>query len=233
MKTLATQDAIFTSNTFRFFRDLEKNNSKVWMDENRERYKQHLVEPLRRLLDALAPAVQKLYAGFSVSGRTGENFSRINRDIRFAKDKTPYYNDMYLFFSRVDSEGRASGQLYVGLSAKTVTVGFRIYSGDRQSAMAAVCLPRAPENSAWLVRQRKTFARRYDSYWYTSENGNWTKRSGWPIDAREWKKAKGWIVRRKFSSSAALRPQFRHEIEKIFHELFPLYSFSCLPKWKR
>jgi uncharacterized protein (TIGR02453 family) len=229
---VSTSNTIFSPDTFRFFRELEKNNSKAWMDENRERYKQHLVEPLRRLLDALTPAAQKLHPGFSASGRTGENFSRINRDIRFANDKTPYYTHMYLYFSRAGSKGRASGQLYVGLSAKAVTVGFRIYSGDQQSAMAVVCLPRALENSTWLGRQRKRFARKYDSYWYTSEKGTWTKRSGWPSDAKEWKKAKGWIVRRKFPSSAALRPQFHREVEATFRELFPLYSFSCLPTRK-
>lgn len=229
---MPVKEAFFSSDTFRFFRELEKNNSKMWMDENRERYKQHVVLPLRRLLDSLVPVAHKLCPGFSASGRTGENFSRINRDIRFANDKTPYYTHMYLYFSCAESEGRTAGQLYVGLSAKVVTVGFRIYSGDRQSAMAAVCLPRACENFSWLARKRGKFARNYDSYWYSSEKGNWTKRSGWPTDAKDWKRAKGWIVRRKFPPLAVLRPQFRREIEKTFRQLFPLYSFSCLPKWK-
>ncbi|MGB6875831.1 MAG: DUF2461 family protein, partial [Candidatus Acidiferrales bacterium] len=93
---VAMEQAIFGAETFRFFRDLGRNNSKAWMDENRDRYKRHVVEPFRRLLDALAPGAQKLHPEFCISGRTGENFSRINRDIRFAKDKTPYRTQMYL-----------------------------------------------------------------------------------------------------------------------------------------
>ena len=56
-----TEDkAIFSRETFRFFRDLEKNNRKEWMHENRDRYEAHIVAPFRRLLEALTPAVKKL-----------------------------------------------------------------------------------------------------------------------------------------------------------------------------
>lgn len=202
------------------------------MDENRTRYKQHVVEPLRRLLDALAPAALKLHPEFAASGRTGENFSRINRDIRFANDKTPYYNHMYLFLSHPKASEGSGGQLYVGIAEDAATVGFRIYRESRESAMACFCVPRAMENLPWLGRQRKKFARKYESYWYSTEKGKWTRHSGWPSDAKEWKKAKGWIVRKRFAPSVAIRAGFPGEIQKIFHELFPLYSFACLPQWK-
>jgi uncharacterized protein (TIGR02453 family) len=229
---MAQEEAILTRETFRFFRDLGRNNSKAWMDANRNRYKEHVVVPLRGMLDALAPGIQKLHPGFSLTGRTGENFSRINRDIRFANDKTPYYTHMYLYFSCAETTGMAGGQLYVGVSAEAATVGFRIYHESRESAMARMCLPRAAGSSAWLKRQQKQFAQNYDNYWYSSEKEAWTKHSGWPRDAGEWKKAKGWIVRKKLRASTAAHPAFRRQIEKTFRELFPLYSFSCLPKWK-
>src|SRR5437588_10184710 len=74
--------------TFRFFRDLARNNRTEWMDANRERYKQSLVLPLRQLCEQLTPAVMKLNPEFDCSGRTGDNFSRINLDTRVANDKT-------------------------------------------------------------------------------------------------------------------------------------------------
>lgn len=80
----------FTSETFRFFRELGRNNRKDWMDANRERYRAHVVEPFRVLLERLAPVASRLNPGFDTRGRTGSNFSRINRDIRFARDKSPY-----------------------------------------------------------------------------------------------------------------------------------------------
>lgn len=229
---MPSNEAIFTAETFRFFRDLGRNNSKPWMDENRERYKRHVVEPLWCLLDALAPAAQKLHHGFCLSGRTGENLSRINRDIRFAKDKTPYYTHMYLFLSCSDAQDHPGGQLYVGVSAQAATIGFRIYHEGREGAVAFFCRPRALGNIDWLARQRKRLGRKFESYWYATEKGEWTKHPGWPRDAQEWKRTKGWIVRRKLAPSMAQRPAFRREVEKTFRDLFPLYCFSCLQDWK-
>jgi hypothetical protein len=80
--TVADRTGIFSSDLFKFFRELGRNNQKAWMDENREGYRELVVAPFRVLLRRLEPAVQKLNAGFMVSGRVGENFSRINRDIR-------------------------------------------------------------------------------------------------------------------------------------------------------
>ena len=120
---------IFKKDTFEFFRELGKHNKKVWMDANRERYQETVVQPFRKLLGEVSPAILRLDERFDVSGRTGANFSRINRDIRFAKDKTPYKTQMYLKFSIPAAGDRENGQLYIGLSSDSVTAGFRIYSG--------------------------------------------------------------------------------------------------------
>jgi len=129
---MSSRTPIIPKETFRFFRDLAKNNRKVWMDANRERYQASVVQPLRRLLEQLAPAVLRLNDRFDVTGRTGTNFSRINRDIRFAKDKTPYKTQMYLKFETPAPGHREAGQLYAGFSGDTVTAGFRIYSGGKR-----------------------------------------------------------------------------------------------------
>jgi uncharacterized protein (DUF2461 family) len=71
-----------SAETFRFFRDLDRNNRTEWMNENRERYRSAVVQPFRGLLEELTPVVLKLDPQFDVGGRTGVNFSRINRDIR-------------------------------------------------------------------------------------------------------------------------------------------------------
>src|SRR6476661_410000 len=118
---MAKQEPIFTRETFRFFRDLARNNRKVWMDANRERYQEFVVKPFRRFLEELSPAVLRLDSRFDTAGRTGANFSRINRDIRFAKDKTPYRAQMYLKVSAPFSG--ETGQLYAGISADAVTAG--------------------------------------------------------------------------------------------------------------
>jgi uncharacterized protein (TIGR02453 family) len=222
-------NAFFARGTVRFFRELSRNNHKPWMDANRERYRAEVVEPLRDLLDKLAPTARKLNSQFLTSGRVGENLSRINRDIRFARDKSPYRPQMYLFFAEPGGEG---GQLYIGVGTDTVTCGFRIYGSGRASPLVEFGRVRGRENSEWIERQERRLGKRFESYWYSTEKGEWTKRCGWPLAPENWKKLQAWIVRRKFSPAAASQNGFAREAARIFAQVYPLYEFASSPKWK-
>ena len=226
---MGNRDAVFSRETVLFLRELGHNNNKQWMDANRERYRAALVEPFRVLLERLAPAALKLNPRFVVSGRVGENFSRINRDIRFAADKSPYRTQMYLFFAEPGAEG---GQLYAGLSAETATCGFRIYGSGRSAPLTQIGRARASANTRWLERQKRRLARRYESYWYSSEKGEWTKRSGWPLQPEDWKKLRGWVVRRKLTHQVAIGAGFDREVALIFRDVYPLLPFTSSPQWK-
>lgn len=222
--------AIITRDTFRFFRELARNNRTEWMEANRDRYKQCVVQPFRDLCEALAPAMLRLDVRFDVTGRSGANFSRINRDTRFAKDKTPYRAQMYLKFSASFAGDGETGQLYTGISADTVTAGFRIYSGSKrkQSALGLIAEPRVNQNPRWPAQQKRRLGRKYESYWYSTQKGEWTRHSGWPASAEEWKKLQGWVVRRKLGTAAATRASFPRDLGKVFRELYPLLRFTSL-----
>src|SRR5258708_13088328 len=98
-RPMAATKAIFGKGIFQFFRELDRNNKKVWMDSNRERYQETVVLPFRRLCEELSPAILKLDPRFDAIGRRGANFSRINPDIPFPNDKTPHHPPLYLKFT--------------------------------------------------------------------------------------------------------------------------------------
>lgn len=78
--------------TLKFIKDLKKNNNKPWFDANRKRYedaKADYVGFIETLIGSIAkfdPAVASLKAKDCIF--------RINRDIRFSKDKSPYKTNM-------------------------------------------------------------------------------------------------------------------------------------------
>jgi uncharacterized protein (TIGR02453 family) len=226
---MAAAKPIFKKETFIFFRDLGRHNKKAWMDPNRDRYQETVVLPFRRLCEELSPAVLKLDSRFDAMGRRGANFSRINRDIRFAKDKTPYRAHMYLKFSVPLSGEMKSGQLYTGISADTVTAGFRIYAKPKRklSSIALIAELRIAENPKWLAQQKRRLGKKYESYWYTTVKGEWTKNNGWPTTA-DWPRLQGWIVRKKLSPSTSIRATFCTDVAKIFRDLYPLLKFTSL-----
>jgi uncharacterized protein (TIGR02453 family) len=227
---MAKPEPIFTRDTFQFLRDLARHNHKTWMDANRERYHQCVVRRFRRLLEATSPAVLALDSRFDTTARAGRNFSRINRDTRFANDKTPYRAQMYLKFAVPFAGQGETGQLYAGLSTKSVTAGFRIYAGSKYklSALAQVAQPRLAVEANWVSRQKKRLGRRYESYWYAVKKGEWTQQTGWPTSPEDWRRLRGWIVRRKLTPTAATHASFTSDLTKIFRELYPLLRFTCL-----
>ncbi len=225
---MQAEKPIFTKDTFAFLRDLKKHNKKVWMDGNRERYQRVVVQPFRHLLEETSQSVLAIDERFDVGGR--KNFSRINRDIRFAKDKTPYRAQMYLKFCVPIHGQHDHGELYLGLSTDTVSVGFRIYSGPKrkESVLTLVAAPRLAENPDWVLNRKKKLGKKYESYWYATQKGNWTKQAGWPTEPEDWKRMRGWIVRKKLKPSAALKIELPRELCRAFRELYPLLHFTSL-----
>ncbi|HET7294357.1 MAG TPA: DUF2461 family protein [Vicinamibacteria bacterium] len=210
--------------TFRFLRELARNNRKGWMDEHRDRYETAVVAPLRELVGALAPSVRALDSGFDTRPRFGTTLSRINRDIRFAKDKTPYRTRLYVQFS-----GPAgSGQLFLGVGSRELTAGFRSYGMKRDSVLRRLGEQRARDNPGWLRRQARRLGRRYESYWYFTTGGRWTRCEGFPSRPGDWERLCGLVVRRRFTSRQAVSGRFTRDLERVFADLFPLYAFTSL-----
>ena len=232
----------FSPDAFEFFRELAGNNNKPWFDRNRPRYEQHVSGAFKELLAALEPFLLKLNPQFETSGKTNGNFSRINRDIRFSKDKSPYKSNYYLYvFDRRRDRG-AAGRLYVGLSADCVTIGFSIYgmgSRDKGSALATIFRKRFANDRATFDRliAKCVRARRYETYWHRQEKGDWVLHSGFPKRDDDWLTLHAWIVRKVFPAEAKIvtSPAILGRILQIFKELYPLYVFSSYqsPRWKK
>lgn len=89
----------FTPDTIQFLRDLQVNNDKFWFEDNRARYTDVLLTPFQNLVKDLIPFMLELDPAFEVLPLR-KCISRINRDIRFSKDKSPYRANMWLSFKR-------------------------------------------------------------------------------------------------------------------------------------
>jgi uncharacterized protein (TIGR02453 family) len=74
--------------TLDFLSKLKKNNSKEWFDKNRKSY-EAAKENVELFLTELIPKLSKIDKGLSALSPKKCMF-RINRDIRFSKDKSPY-----------------------------------------------------------------------------------------------------------------------------------------------
>jgi uncharacterized protein (TIGR02453 family) len=231
----------FPPDSFHFFRELAENNNKAWFEQNRARYDQNVVGAFRGLLAALEPCLLKLNPYFETAGKTNRNFSRINRDIRFSKDKSPYKSNYYLYvFDRRQDRGEC-GRLYVGLSSDCLTVGFSIYGTwgrGPKGALETVFRKRFLTDRELFDRLLEGTVRkgRYETYWHREEKKEWAQHPGLPRRDEDWQTLHAWIVRKVFLPNARglATPAFARSVEEIFVQLYPLYAFTSLtsPKWK-
>jgi len=78
----------FTKDFISFFKELEKDNTKEWFDANRKRYETSVKKPFYSFLDEMIGRINALDPEVSIQAK--DAVMRINRDIRFSPDKTPY-----------------------------------------------------------------------------------------------------------------------------------------------
>jgi len=80
--------AWFTNDFNRFFKDLAGNNNKEWFDAERKRYEASVKEPFTAFVAEVIVRIAKKDRSVAIGSK--DAIFRINRDIRFSKDKTPY-----------------------------------------------------------------------------------------------------------------------------------------------
>jgi len=92
----------FPTETFQYLKDLEANNSKDWFNDNRASYDAYIMDPALTFIDALGREIKNIEPCYIAQARLNGSFRRLNRDVRFSKDKTPYTPRLHMIFWTAD-----------------------------------------------------------------------------------------------------------------------------------
>lgn len=93
--------------TLKFLKDLKKNNNKPWFEAHRNNYdeaKEDLVALTAQLIKAIASFDKPIG-----SLQPKDCLFRINRDVRFSKDKSPYKINLASYFNKEGKKGNGAG----------------------------------------------------------------------------------------------------------------------------
>lgn len=113
-----------------FFRDLKKNNHKEWFDENRDRYETFVKTPFRALVKELMDRIAVRYPHFNTN--PSKAIFRINRDIRFSKNKQPYKLNVAAVFNRAGTRDESGPGFYLHLGDEELFTGGGMYMPDKE-----------------------------------------------------------------------------------------------------
>jgi uncharacterized protein (TIGR02453 family) len=88
----------FSPKTLKFLRGLEANNNKTWFEAHRADYEEYVLGPLRNLVTDLGDFMLDIDPAFEITPAVNKTISRIYRDTRFSKDKSPFRSTVWFTF---------------------------------------------------------------------------------------------------------------------------------------
>lgn len=138
----------YCDETFEFFMAIRFNNNPDFFHANHDWYRRSVRAPSLALAEALNAAVEQL--DDTLERRPNRVVSRINRDIRYSHDKSPYRDYLWLAFRPPDRENDLG--LYFDLSASGGSYGMGLYRRNRPYMNGLrLRLAQSPEQFASLL----------------------------------------------------------------------------------
>jgi uncharacterized protein (TIGR02453 family) len=153
----------FTPATFTFLKDLAKNNRRDWFEKNKSRYEEEVKQPALRFITDFAPHLKKISTHFRADPRpVGGSLFRIHRDVRFAKDKSPYKTHTGIHFRHFEAGDAHAPGFYLHIEPGEVFVGVGIWRPDAPT-LEKIRARVAEEAAEWKrAAKGKAFTSRFE-----------------------------------------------------------------------
>jgi len=120
----------FAEETFEFLKDLKTYNNKGWFEQHKQDYQNFLLEPLKDLVTDLGDFMLTIDPYFEVRPAVNKTISRIHRDTRFSKDKSPYKTRMWITFKRPNKNWKDAPAYFFEISTNSYRFGMGLYSAS-------------------------------------------------------------------------------------------------------
>ncbi|MEM6642082.1 MAG: DUF2461 domain-containing protein [Bacteroidota bacterium] len=205
-----------------FLKDLSQNNHKDWMDDNRGRYlraKEQIVELMAEILTKVIdfdPSVAAL--------EPKKTLFRINRDIRFSKNKDPYKTNFGAFLVEGGKKSGLPGY-YIHIQPGNNFLGGGIYQPP--SEVLAKVRQEIDYNGEELLSiiKDKKFAKTYDEPHFADKLK--TAPKGYPKDHRfiELLQLKHYVFMHNVSNREVTMEGFSDKVAEYFRTLHPFNQF--------
>lgn len=117
--------AYFTTDFNAFFIDLAANNHKDWFHDNRKRYEKSVKKPFEIFIADALKEIAKNDPSVKITAK--DAIFRINKDIRFSQDKSPYKLDRSAILSSAGRKDHSVPGFYVSLGPEHVAFGGGAY----------------------------------------------------------------------------------------------------------
>ncbi len=213
---------MLSKNLLEFLSDLKENNYKEWFHENKPRY--------QKLKKEFEQFVAHTIADIAQFDKSVQNLEpkhctfRINRDIRFSKDKSPYKTN---FGAYIVPGGKKSGNAgyYIHIEPGSCFLAGGIYAppADRLKAVRTEIYENTEEFKK--IISDSTFTKHYPNLY--NEGMLKTAPKGFPKDFEDIDllKYRHYIASKNVDDSIVVSDKFIGEVRNTFKAAYPLNKF--------
>ncbi len=207
----------FGPKTTKFLRDLGRHNEKAWFDAHRREYEQYYLEPAKAFVEAVGPKLQKLAPNLVWEPRVNSSIFRVNRDIRFSKDKTPYKDHIDLWFWEGNRKTAPSG-FFLRIRDKTVHLG----AGSHGFSKEALASYRTQLNDADAAKSLASLVKRLE-------------RAGYEVGGKTYKKAPAGFIGNAAAADLVLHSALWAGVERKLPPELASSKFAtyCVREWRK
>lgn len=210
--------------TLSFLKSLKKNNNKEWFDKNRKNYEAarqdfiayvgNIIQQLSKTDDTIAHLQAK------------QCIFRINRDIRFSKDKSPYKINMGAFFSKGGKKVQLAGY-YFHLEPGNCFMGGGIYMPEAEAVKKIRQEIDYSFKEFSSIIHHKNFKKEYGGLEIEEEYSLVREPKGYDKNnpAIEYLKLKSWLATKLLTDEEITNPGLLKKTISAFNALHPFINF--------
>jgi uncharacterized protein (TIGR02453 family) len=213
---------MYSASTLEFLKGLKANNNKSWFETNRKSYESAREEHIANVEQIIGIISQW---DDNLKGLDPRKcIFRINRDIRFSKDKSPYKTNFGAYFSpQREDWSRAGYYLHIEPGANFIAGGVYSPGPDHLRRIRQEIDYNLDEFTGILNNSE------FSGWWGTELGGEKLKKApkDYPSDHQgiEYLKQKDFIVRRKISDKELTGKDLKKTLNSAFEALYTLNQF--------
>ncbi len=113
----------FNRNGISFLREISLNNNKEWFHAHKQDFEEYLLIPAKNFVSEMLFEFKSISQTLNGETVVGKSISRMNRDIRFSRDKRPYKNYVEIWFWEGTEKSWERSGFIMRLSAEQIMFG--------------------------------------------------------------------------------------------------------------
>ncbi|HEX9080075.1 MAG TPA: DUF2461 domain-containing protein, partial [Desulfuromonadaceae bacterium] len=195
---------------------------KAWFEAHRQEYEEHLLEPLKALVSDLAGPMLAIDPELVTIPAVDRTISRIYRDTRFSRNKSPYKTCLWITFKRQSPDWKTAPCFFFEIRADCYRYGMGFYGAERETMDN---LRRYIENKPAEFRRAVACLGKQGTFVLEGERYKRPLDPALPDDLQEWHQRKNvYVVRNRVADGRLFTRAICDDLREGFRLLAPVYE---------